>query len=450
MSSTFSAGPLGPASSQNFSKSASNMASKSTPQTLGWDQTSGLQANNPHVKHPPPLPPRENGISPQLGLMMQMQPAQIRDTKYNTNDSYQAPQSYKAYDPRSAVPATTTSQRPDNRSPMSNLADQNAELMEQLRAMHIECDRKTTAVDGMVTEILEIESLLAEKEAEIARLSAELEQKTPQFSKMEGLFKKRQAEALEEKERKIMTLQEEVTRLSTSTSNTETTLAGKHNAELSDLQQKSARLQEKLAEKDDVLRQTTSALRAWESGWQSHMQKEKEKLEAAIESKYSGPHSELREQQTRREEAEARLRDLETKQCAMEDARSCAVDEKVAAALAQVELQKNQSETYLQQLRDLQNSNATLSQQIADSSKAQIDTATLDHLKAELNEARRLANFFKKNSEQTSKTSKEVASANRALEEAMAAKTREVDEQNSLIQAMKMQLGDMGGQYSEY
>ena len=125
-------------------------------------------------------------------------------------------------------------------------------------------------------------------------------------------------------------------------------------------------------------------------------------------------------------------------------------DEKVAAALAQAELQKSQSDAYLQQLRVLKDSNAALSQQVAESSGAQIDMGALDKLKLELTEARRLADFFKRNSEQTSKNSKEVASTNRALEEAVAAKTREVDEQNSLIQALKMQLGDMGGQqYSQ-
>lgn len=402
-----------------------------------------MQMKHAHVKHPPPpLPPRNSDTSPQPAFMVQVPSAGVRDTKFN-NNSYQTTQSYQAYDPRNAVPTTATSRRPVTTRPSSDLAAENAELTEQLRAMRIECDEKTTAVDNMVTAIVESESLLAEKEEEIARLSAELEQKTPKFSKMEELFNKRQAEALKEKERKITALQEEVNRLSTSAWTTDTSPAEKHNAELSDLRQRSAGLQKQLAEKEDQLG-------TWESGWQSHMQKEKEKLETAIESKYFGLHSELREQTSRREEAEARLRDLETKQSTMEDAGSRAADGKVTAALAQVEFQKSQSETYLQQLRDLKDANAALSQQIAGSSKAQIDTAALDQLKAELEESRRLANFFKKNSEQTSKNIKEVASANRALEEAIAAKTMEVDEQNSLIQAMKMQLGDMGRQYSAY
>jgi hypothetical protein len=410
------------------------MVSRSTPQTFGRDQTSSMQA-------------RESDTSPQPDLILQ--PDQTRDTKYNANGSSQTTQSYMAYDPRSAVPAMTFRQRPDNRSSTtSGPADQNAELMEKLKALRIECDRKTTALDEMVSEIVENEGLLAEKEAEVARLSAELKQKTPQFSKMEELFKKREAEALEEKDRKIKTLQEEVNRLLTL--NTDITSTENHNAELSDLRQRSSRLQQELIEKDGQLRQKDSALKAWESGWQVHMQQEKEKLEATLESRYSNSHSELREQIARREEAEARLRDFEIKQDTVEDARARVADEKIATALARADFQKSQSETYLQKLRELRDSNAVLSQQIEDTRKAQIDTAVLDQLKVELTEARRLANFFKKNSEQTSKTNKEAANANRTLQESLAAKTREVDDQNSLIQAMKLQLNDMGGQYSQY
>ena len=460
---------------------------KFMPKAPGQDGTSNIQSNHPQPRHPPPpLPPRSDDISPDPSLMMQREPERTFGARYISNSSPQpqgagytsnnsspgediyygaryisnnsppgetlndrsqgaryisngaryssinSPQpthSYKAYEPQKAVPALEKSQMLHHRPAMGELTDKNAELLEQLKLMRIECDRKTTAVDDMVTEILETESMLAEKEAEIARLSKELEQRTPQFSKMEELFKKRQEAALEEKERKIVTLQAEVTRLSGPTLNADAIM-----------------LQQQLAEKDDLLTKMTAALRAWESGWQSHMQKEKEKIEAAIEAKYSGSNSELREQTTRREQAEARLRDWETRQSTMDRS----ADEKVAAALAQAELQKSQSDAYLQQLRDLKDSNAALSHQIAESSKAQIDTGALDQLKRELTEARRLADFFKRNSEQASKNSKEVATANRALEEAVAAKTREVDEQNSLIQALKMQLGDMGGQqYSQ-
>ena len=479
--------------------------SKFMPKAPGQDGTSNIQSNYPQPRHPPPpLPPRSDDISPEPSLMMQRErlgaryisnnspqpqaarypcnnspptygaryisnnspteedrsqgaryisnnPTPVEDltdrwqqgaryisntsledvqgARYISSNSPQPTHPYKAYEPQKVVPALEKSQMLDHRPAMGELTDKNAELLEQLKLMRIECDRKTTAVDDMVTEILETESMLAEKEAEIARLSKELEQRTPQFSKMEELFKKRQEAALEEKERKIVTLQAEVTRLSGPTLNADAIM-----------------LQQQLAEKDDLLTKMTAALRAWESGWQSHMQKEKEKIEAAIEAKYSGSNSELREQTTRREQAEARLRDLETRQSTMDRS----ADEKVAAALAQAELQKSQSDAYLQQLRDLKDSNAALSHQIAESSKAQIDTGALDQLKRELTEARRLADFFKRNSEQASKNSKEVATANRALEEAVAAKTREVDEQNSLIQALKMQLGDMGGQqYSQ-
>jgi len=384
-----------------------------------------MQASQPHPNHAPPLPPREGDASPESGLMMQTQPAPIQGPQYSPNSSYQTTQPYKAYDPRSTVPAMAISQRQESRSPKSDLAHQNAELTEQVKELRVECDRRTTAVEDMLTAVLDAEGLLAEKEAEVVRLSAELDQETPQFSKMEEMFKKRQAEALADKDRKINTLQEEVHRLSTA--NTNTTIAGNHNAELSDLRQRSSRLQEQLTEKDNLLKQTTTSLRAWESGWKSHMQKEKEKLDATIESKYASIHSELRDQTSRREQAEARSR---------------SAADNAAAALAQVEAQTTQSETYLQQLTDLQRSHAALSQQFASaSSKPQIDSAVLEKLQAELSEARKLGAFFKKNSEQTSKTSKEVAAANRALQESMTAKTREVEEQASLIQALRLQLG---------
>jgi chromosome segregation ATPase len=355
---------------------------------------------------------------------MQTQPAPVQGAQHSPHNSYQTTQSYKAYDPRSAVPATAISQRQDSRSPrmsesprMSDLAHQNAELTEQVKDLRVECDRRTTAVEDMLTAVLDAEGLLAEKEAEVVRLSAELDQKTSQFSKTEELFKNRQ----------INNLQEEAHRLSTA--NTNTALAENHNAELSDLRQSSLRLHEQLTEKDELLKQMTTALRAWESGWQSHMQKEKEKLEATIESKYAYARSELTDQTSRLEVAEARSR---------------AAEHNVTAALAQVEAQKTQSQTYLQQLTDLQRSHATLSQQFTSaSSKSQMDSGALEKLQAELNEARKLGAFFKKNSEQTSKTSKEVAAANRALQESMTAKTREVEEQESLIQALRLQLGDV-------
>ena len=449
MSSGFLRGPLGPASRQNPS-SASNTVNRSAPQALGQDGKSNMQSRYPQPRHPPPpLPPRTDDMfhdEAQYGAryisnldatqgaryISNNTPEESYGARYISNNSPQTTQSYKAFERQSVVPALEKSQTLDHRPAMGELTDKNAELLEQLRLMRIECDRKTTAVDDMVTEILETENILAEKEAEIARLSTELEQRTPQFSKMEEMFTKRQEAALEEKERMIVTLQAEVNRLS---------------APMPSLNADAMMLEQQLAQKDDLLTKMTTQLRAWESGWQSHMQKEKEKLEAAIESKYSGSSSELREQTVRREQAEARLRELETRQSTIDRT----TDEKVAAALAQAELQKSQSDAYLQQLRVLKDSNAALSQQVAESSGAQIDMGALDKLKLELTEARRLADFFKRNSEQTSKNSKEVASTNRALEEAVAAKTREVDEQNSLIQALKMQLGDIGGQqYSQY
>jgi chromosome segregation ATPase len=195
-------------------------------------------------------------------------------------------------------------------------------------------------------------------------------------------------------------------------SNKEVSGAASPSAEMSNLRREATKLQDELARKEDLLRQTTTALKERESSWQAHTQEE------------------------------------EKQQSTKDMASSLVADDKITKLLAQVDFQKRQSETYLQQLRDPKNENAQLSHQLADSSTRQVDIASLDQLKADVNEARRLADFFKKNSEQTSKTNRELSSVKRALEETVANKTKEADDQNSLI--LKMQLGDMPRAYYQY
>src|SRR5271155_1884778 len=223
MSSRFQTTSSGQASSQSIAKAASNMVLRGSHQSLGLDQTLGSNMKGIEALPQPGFVSARESIGPG-------QPAQDQNHKYSTGTSNHAMQSYKAYDPRNAGPMIAPSERPDSRAPsMSSLADQNAQLTKKLKALRTEHDEPRNALEKMLSELLKTESSLEEKEAEIskqsvelvtlredvARLSAELKDKTPQFSKMEQLFKKREAANSAKKDGEIRALQEEVDRLST-------------------------------------------------------------------------------------------------------------------------------------------------------------------------------------------------------------------------------------------
>jgi hypothetical protein len=418
--------------------------------SLGRDQTSSSSIKEPIA-------------SPQPELTI----AQATNSLHNTHTSNHAAQSYAAYDPRIAEPSISMREMPASTSPnMHNLAEPTSQqLRTKLKTLRIERDETRDGLEKCLSELIATQASLEEKEAEIAkqsielltlrdeiaRLSTELKEKTLQFSKMEQLSKKREGQALENIDREIRALREEMDNVSISDKCMTSSTIDKN--ELLDLQRTSRRLLTDLEQKNELLRQKDSALKECDDGWQIKLYHERERLEAELKTKYSSSHAEVREHQLKRQEAEARLRYFETRHSTvkLQEEKIVVAEANAATALSQADFQKSQAETYLQQLRELKESYNSLSQTIQNNSNTSINNEAFEQLKAshaaELEEAHRLSSFFKNNSEQLSRKNREAMASNRSLQESLTVKSREVDEQNSLIQALKMQLAHMPDQY---
>jgi hypothetical protein len=352
-----------------------------------------------------------------------------------------------------------------SRRKMDELADENARLRNELKALQNE--RATVPdVDEMLSDLITTQKELEEKKdelmrkesellalrREVDRLSTELDGKTPQFTKMENLFKQRYKMAMENKETELLDLQQKVNRLSAELE--QKAAMPKNETEVLGLRQKVSQLTTDLGEKEEQLRHKDDALTKQEVNWKAKLQDTRERLEVESRERHESMRAKMAEQQKQREDAEGRLKELQAKQHSVDplDENRRLADSKEAATLAQVEVEKRKAEQYRQELRKLRTEHAIMSQAAEDSSRMEIDSQALQQMQAshaaELEELRRMSNFFKNNSERLSKQIKEEMATSRRLQDSVQAKNREVEDQRSLIQAQRLQIEEFRNRFS--
>lgn len=340
---------------------------------------------------------------------------------------------------------------------MDELADENTRLRNELQALRNE-RVAVPDVDEMLSDLIATQKELEEKKGDltkkecellalrldVVRLSTELDEKGPQFTKMENLFKQRYKKAMENKKAELMDLQQKVDRLSAELE--QKVAIPKNETEVLDLRQKVSLLTTDLEEKEEQLRHKDDALTKQEVNWKAKLHDIRERLEAESRELHESMRAKIAELQKQREDAEGRLEDLQAKQRSVGemDEKQRLADSKEAAALAQVEVEKRKAEQYRQELQQLRTEHALMSQAAEDSSRTGIDAEALQQMQAshaaELEELRRMSNFFKNNSERLSKQIKEETATSRRLQDSVQAKDREVEDQKSLIHAQRLQI----------
>lgn len=352
-----------------------------------------------------------------------------------------------------------------SRREMDELADENARLRNELKALWNE-RVIVPDVDEMLSDLIKTQKELEEKKEDLTRkesellalrrdvdrLSTELDEKNPQFTKMENLFKQRYKKIMENKETELLKLRQQVNRLS---AELEQKVAMPENeTEVLGLRQKVSQLTTDLEEKEEQLRHKDDALTKQQVNWKAKLHDARERLEAESRERHESMRAEIAEQQKQREDAEGRLKELQAKQRSTDqlDENRRLADSKEAAALAQVEVEKRKAEQYRQELRQLRTEHAIMSQAAEESSRMEIDSQTLQQMQAshaaELEELRRMSNFFKNNSERLSKQIKEEMATSRRLQDSVQAKDRELEDQKSLIHAQKLQIEEFRTRFS--
>ncbi|KAJ9655650.1 hypothetical protein H2198_005548 [Neophaeococcomyces mojaviensis] len=205
------------------------------------------------------------------------------------------------------------------------------------------------------------------------------------------------------------------------------------------LRRTTSSLEETLAHVDEQLRQKNSALKDLNTYWESKTQDMKQKIETEIKNQFERAETTSQQQlQQRYRAAEARAQELEAKLRSSEqqDQKVHEAEVKAADALSKVELQRQEIQTYLQQLELLKGSNAGLTHTLEEGHNNALEQMKASHT-AEIDEARRLLTFFKSNSERVSRKNQEAMAENRKLQQSLVVKTQQVEEQSSVISALR-------------
>lgn len=163
--------------------------------------------------------------------------------------------------------------------------------------------------------------------------------------------------------------------------------------------------------------------------------------------------AQLQRLQQRCAKAEAYAHQLQSQQdtlTAQTEQHLRAADSKATQAISLVDFHQSQADTYLRQLIELRESrSASAAAAEQEFQKSKFDAETIEKLKTahtvDLDEARKLSQFFKMNSETAAKKHKEMTLETRRLQDSLHAKNREVEEQKGLIEALKLQMGEMPG-----
>ena len=354
----------------------------------------------------------------------------------------------------------------NSRRKMDKLVDENTRLRIEIKALQNERDAAHDALDKMLSDLLTTQKELEEKkddtvrkETELSvwrrnvdRLSTELEEKKHQSTTMEKLSMEREKEAMEKKETELLELKQKVNRLSAELK--EKVATPKDETEVLDLRRKVDKLTAELEEKEEQLRKRDNALMEQEKSWQAKLYDARERLEAKLREQHEGTRAEIAEQRMQLEKAEAQLQELQAKQRSVDEQEMNRrlAESREAALLSQVEAEKSKAERHLQELQQLRASHAAMSQTVADNRKAENDAQALQQLQAshatELEELRRLSNFFKNNSERLSRQTRELMATNRSLQDSFQAKDREIEEQASQVYVLRLQLEELQNHFS--
>jgi chromosome segregation ATPase len=265
-------------------------------------------------------------------------------------------------------------------SQLDNVVRENAQLRRELENLRAKRDQTQDACDNMLTDLITTQETLRVTQRAIAEKDAEL-----------SVLRERLVEE---------------------------PLSRGGEQELRDLRIRYSRLQLEADQKDKQLQQARADMHESNGSRSSHSPRNREALET----------------QERLMEAEQRINQTER---LYQDA-------------------SNQADTYLKQKMEwknaydglqesyngLQRSHHELSQAFRETQSGVDNRAAqkLQALHAALNASRRMEDFWKQNSEKLSKRNKEVMGQLRNLQDALDSKSREVDQQKSMIEALQLQM----------
>ena len=353
-----------------------------------------------------------------------------------------------------------------SRRKTDKLVDENARLRAEIKALQNERDAAHDALYKMLSDLITTQKELEEKKDDtvrmetellgwqrnVERLSTELEEKNHQSTAMEKSFMKREKKAIEKKDAELLDVKQKVNRLSAELK--EKVALPKDETEVLALRRKVDKLTAELEEKEEQLKKRDNALIEQEESWQAKLYEAGERLETKLKEQDDGTRAEIAEQRVQLKKAEAQLQELRAKQCSVDEQEMSRrlAESREAALLSQVEAEKIKAEQHLQELQQLRASHAAMSQTVVDSRKAENDAQTLQQVQAshaaELEELRRLSNFFKNNSERLSRQTRELMATNRSLQDTFQTKDREIEEQASQIYVLRLQLEELQSHFS--
>lgn len=172
---------------------------------------------------------------------------------------------------------------------------------------------------------------------------------------------------------------------------------------------------------------------------------------AAIISQAETHKAEIAKHQLQIKQAEAQLQEIEAKKLSLEDQDKgrLLAESKEAAALSQVEAENSKADQYFRELQELRASHAAtiMSQAETHDNTIKNQSQAAQQLQArqaaELEQLRRLSDFFKNNSKRLSRTTMEMKATIRTLQNSVQTRDREVDEQNSVILALRLQMEEL-------
>ncbi|MCJ1360026.1 MAG: kinetochore protein slk19 [Icmadophila ericetorum] len=333
------------------------------------------------------------------------------------------------------------------------MADENSRLRIEIGNLVNERDTARDALEKMLSDLITAQSELEEQSGEMARkettllelqqkfdgLLAELEEIKCQSTNERSLFLEREKQAMAE-EAEMQELQAKVSKLSARAVEEKFTLKDENG--VLDLKEKVENLTVALEKKDEQLREKDNMLKEQDRGWKATILDIRARVEANYNEQAKGAQAAIRQLQKLHESAEERVQDMQIAQSSLDESRRL-VESQGTAALLQIEGEKRKAEQYLQELQQLRASHAAMAQREAENRIKEVDFQTLQELTqshaAETANLRQRLDFFKNNSERLSKENKTWIAEVRSLKETVDIKTREIEDQGSIIYALRAQ-----------
>ena len=317
------------------------------------------------------------------------------------------------------------------------MADENSRLRIEIGNLVNERDTARDALES--GEMARKETTLLELQQKFDGLLAELEEIKCQSTNERSLFLEREKQAMAE-EAEMQELQAKVSKLSARAVEEKFTLKDENG--VLDLKEKVENLTVALEKKDEQLREKDNMLKEQDRGWKATILDIRARVEANYNEQAKGAQAAIRQLQKLHESAEERVQDMQIAQSSLDESRRL-VESQGTAALLQIEGEKRKAEQYLQELQQLRASHAAMAQREAENRIKEVDFQTLQELTqshaAETANLRQRLDFFKNNSERLSKENKTWIAEVRSLKETVDIKTREIEDQGSIIYALRAQ-----------